>query len=173
VDKKERQMISSVEIFLMRHGIAADLQPGQADADRELTTKGINKTDRVAIAMWEAGWQFDLVMASPLVRARQTAQILLETGLSDMLEINPNLAPDGVFTNWLQSHQATKSAMKRLMLVGHAPNLSQWAEMLVFGQVIDRLQLKKAGVIMLQVPDDGEIIGKCILLGIVPPKCWV
>ncbi len=165
-----------MEIFLMRHGIAEDLQPGEVDADRELTTKGIAKTGRVAISMQEKGWKFDLVLASPLVRARQTAQILLESGLSKILEIHPPLAPEGLLDNWLQwlqSYQSAHPTLKRLVLVGHEPNLSQWAETLVFGQVFDRIHLKKAGVIALQAPDTAEIIGKCELLWLVPPKCWI
>lgn len=177
-----------MEIFLMRHGIAADLQPGEVDADRaalleknrELTTKGITKAELVASRMKAKGWEFDTVLSSPLVRARQTAQILLESGLSEVLKIQPNLAPEGLLENWLQwltSYRLTNPTAKRLVLVGHEPNLSQWAEVLVFGQVFDRLHLKKAGVVAIQTPeitpDSESLIGKCELLWIVPPKCWI
>jgi phosphohistidine phosphatase len=173
-----------MEIFFMRHGIAEDLQPGGVDADRaafleenrELTAKGITKTERVARRMEEKGWEFDLVLSSPLVRACQTAQILLESGLSEMLETHPNLAPDGLLEDWLQwleSYRLTNPTAERLVLVGHEPNLSQWAEILVFGQVFDRIHLKKAGVIALQAPETEDLIGKCELLWLVPPKCWI
>jgi phosphohistidine phosphatase len=165
-----------VEIFLIRHGIAEDLQPSEVDADRELTTKGIAKTGRVAIQMQEKGWKFDLVLTSPLIRACQTAQILLESGLSEVLEIHPSLAPDGILEDWLQwlqSYQLVNPTVERLILVGHEPNLSQWAEILVFGQVFDRIHLKKAGVIALKAPNTTEIVGKCELLWLIPPKCWI
>ncbi len=165
-----------MEIFLMRHGIAEDLQPGEVDADRELTTKGIAKTGRVALSMQEKGWDFDLVISSPLVRACQTAQILLESGLSEVLEIHPPLAPDGLLEDWLQwlaSYRLTNPHAGRIVLVGHEPNLSQWTEMLVFGQVFDQIHLKKAGVIALQTPDTEDLIGKCELLWLIPPKCWI
>jgi phosphohistidine phosphatase len=165
-----------MEIFLMRHGIAEDLQPGEVDANRELTTKGIAKTGRVALHMQEKGWKFDLVLVSPLVRACQTAEILLESRLSEVLEIHPPLAPEGVLDDWLQwlqSYRAAHPTLKRLALVGHEPNLSQWAETLVFGQVFDRIHLKKAGVIALQAPDTTEIVGKCELLWLATPKCWI
>jgi phosphohistidine phosphatase len=165
-----------MEIFLMRHGIAEDLQPGGVDADRELTAKGIAKTERVARNMQEKGWEFDMVLSSPLVRACETAQILLESGLSEMLEIHPNLAPDGLLEDWLQwlsSYRLTNPTAERLVLVGHEPNLSQWAEILVFGQVFDRIHLKKAGVIALKIPNTEDLIGKCELLWLVSPKCWI
>jgi phosphohistidine phosphatase len=165
-----------MEIFLMRHGIAEDLQAGAIDADRELTAKGIAKTERVALSMHKKGWEFDMVLSSPLVRARQTAQILLESGRSEVLEIHPSLAPDGLLENWLQwlvSYRLTNPTSERLVLVGHEPNLSQWTEILVFGQAFDRLHLKKAGVIALQAPDAEDLIGKCELLWLVPPKCWI
>lgn len=164
-----------MEIFLMRHGIAEDLQPGATDADRELIAKGITKTERVALSMQKKGWKFDMVLSSPLVRACQTAQILLESGLSEVLEIHPNLAPDGLLENWLQwlaFYRLTNPTAERLILVGHEPNLSQWTELLVFGQVFDRLHLKKAGVIALQAPDTEDLISKCELLWLIPPKCW-
>jgi phosphohistidine phosphatase len=165
-----------MEIFLMRHGIAEDLQPGGVDADRELTAKGITKTERVARNMEEKGWEFDVVLSSPLVRACETAQILLESGLSEVLEIHPNLAPDGLLEDWLQwlaSYRLTNPTAERLVLVGHEPNLSQWAEILVFGQVFDRIHLKKAGVIALKIPNTEDLIGKCELLWLVSPKCWI
>ncbi len=165
-----------MEIFLMRHGIAEDLQPGETDADRELIAKGITKTERVALSMQKKGWEFDMVLSSPLVRACQTAQILLESGLSEVLEIHPNLVPDGLLENWLQwlaFYRLTNPTAERLILVGHEPNLSQWTELLVFGQVFDRLHLKKAGVIALQAPDTEDLIGKCELLWLIPPKCWI
>jgi phosphohistidine phosphatase len=165
-----------VEIFLMRHGIAEDLQPGEIDADRELTTKGIAKTEIVARQMRKKGWEFDMVLSSPLVRTCQTAQLLLESGLSEVLEIHPNLLPEGLLEDWLEwleSYRLTNPTAERLVLVGHEPNLSQWAEILVFGQVFDRIHLKKAGVIALQAPDTPEIVGKCELLWLIPPKCWI
>ncbi len=165
-----------MEIFLMRHGIAEDLSPDTADADRELTTKGITKTELVARQLCKKGWEFDLVLSSPLVRACQTAQILLEAGLSEVLEIHPNLAPDGLLENWLEwftSYRLTNPTAGRLVLVGHEPNLSQWAEILVFGQEFDHIHLKKAGVIALQAPNTVDLIGKCELLWLVPPKCWI
>ncbi len=168
-----------MKIFLMRHGIAEDLQPGAVDADRKLTTKGIAKTEMVVSRMVEKSWKIDIVLSSPLVRACQTAQILLKSGLSEVLEIHPNLAPDGILENWLQwltSYRLVNPTAERLILVGHEPNLSQWAEILVFGQVFDRLHLKKAGIIALQTPstvsNTENLIGRCELLWLIPPKCW-
>jgi phosphohistidine phosphatase len=166
-----------MEIFLMRHGIAEDLPSGGEDADRQLTARGIAKTEQVATNLYTRGWQCDLILSSPLVRAQETAQILMEVGLSEALEIQPLLAPAGLLVDWLQwlaAYQETRpEPINRLMLVGHAPNLSQWAENLVFGHTFNRLRLKKAGVIALQAPSTGNILGECELMWLVPPKCWV
>jgi hypothetical protein len=43
----------------------------------------------------------------------------------------------------------------------------------VFGQVIDRLQVKKSGLVVLDAPDQEPLLGKCHLLGLVPPKYWL
>lgn len=165
-----------MEVFLIRHGIAEDLLPSGVDADRELTTKGITKTERVALYMQKKGWEFDIVLSSPLVRANQTAQILLDAGLSTELKIQPDLAPNGLLENWLEWLKAYRLAnpmVERLAVVGHEPNLSQWTEMLVFGRVFDRIHLKKAGVIALQIPNTENLIGKCELLWLAAPQCWI
>jgi phosphohistidine phosphatase len=164
-----------MEIFLMRHGIAAELSIDGRDADRQLTAKGIAKTEQVAANLQAKGWQFDLILSSPLMRAYQTAEILLKAGLSDVLEIQPQLAPTGLLADWLswlQTHRQDNEPMQRIILVGHEPNLSQWAENLVFGQTLDRLHLKKAGVMALQAPAT-DLIGQCKMLWLIPPKCWI
>ncbi len=62
---------------------------------RSLTKEGRQKTEKVAQKLVKLGLQFDLIVTSPLVRARQTAEILIKAGLSSQLEESSYLAPDG------------------------------------------------------------------------------
>ena len=111
-------------------------------------------------------------MTSPLVRAHQTAEILIDQQLSTKLQISQHLKPNGDLPNWLTAWnaRAMDRAITRLALVGHEPNLSEWAELLVFGKVCHKLILKKGGVIGLKFPDHQVGIEMAQLDCVIPPK---
>ena len=85
----------------------------------------------------------------------------------------------GNLHQWLDNWNATdRQDISTLALVGHEPNLSQWAELWIFGEVCDRLILKKGGIVGLKFPDVGEsafggnrlAIGTAQLSCLIPPK---
>jgi phosphohistidine phosphatase len=65
-----------MDIYILRHGKAEDAGPGRSDADRPLTRKGRDEIH--AVADWILGQEisFDLIAASPLARAQETAAIV-------------------------------------------------------------------------------------------------
>ena len=89
-----------MEVYLIRHGIAAERGTYSNDDERPLVDKGINKTKKVAKSLREIGVVFDVICTSPLVRAKQTADILFEAGLSSQIEIFSALAPGGNIQDW-------------------------------------------------------------------------
>jgi phosphohistidine phosphatase len=91
-----------MELYLIRHGIAADRTEYDNDEERPLIEKGRQKTEKVAQRLAQMGLHFDLIQTSPLVRARQTAEILEKNGLTDKLVDFPALAPDGDLKEWVQ-----------------------------------------------------------------------
>jgi phosphohistidine phosphatase len=161
-----------MDLYLIRHGIAIKPETGSTDRERYLTKEGIKKTERVAQAIQRQGITFDLILTSPLVRTRQTAEILLLRDLSQQLEICDHLAPEGSLESWLGWWEDRKptASIATLALVGHEPNLSEWAELMLFGQVYHKLILKKAGIISLKFPQDSIAIGGATLAGLIPPK---
>ena len=70
-----------MDLYLLRHGIAVEPgSPGYAkDADRPLTPEGERKLGQIAEAMEALELSFDLILSSPYVRARQTAEIVAAT----------------------------------------------------------------------------------------------
>ena len=122
--------------------------------------------------MQELELTFDLIITSPLVRARQTAQILIDNQLSSQLELSPDLKPGGNLPTWLTAWNARpmNTAISRLALVGHEPTLSEWAELLMFGKVCHKLILKKGGVIGLKFLDHQVGIEMAQLHCVIPPK---
>lgn len=161
----------SIELYFIRHGLAGESGSYPNDDERPLTEEGHKKTRRVAEQLQELGLKFDLILTSPLVRARQTAEILHHAGLSKHLEESSDLAPVGALASWLTWFDTWRQGSgDRLALVGHEPNLSSWAEALVWGQSQGKLVMKKAGVIGLNVPQVGNPVGQSELFWLTPPR---
>src|SRR5438552_7996333 len=90
--------VLAMNLYILRHGLAVEPgTPGDAqDADRPLTPKGERKLWQIADAMQALELSFDLILSSPCVRARQTAEIVTEAfNARKKLEFSDNLAPHG------------------------------------------------------------------------------
>ncbi|MEP0918026.1 phosphohistidine phosphatase SixA [Leptolyngbya sp. DQ-M1] len=159
-----------MKLYLIRHGLAGQHGDYANDDERPLTSEGKRKTEQVAKQLRSFGVEFDLILTSPLTRAMQTAEILKAAGLGNALEVEGYLAPSGNIQTWISWLEAWRTPEKTLALVGHEPDLSGWAELLIWGEVRDRLILKKAGVVGLELPDTGGAIGNSRLFWLTPPK---
>ena len=161
-----------MELYLIRHGIAEEQRFNIKDEERQLTPEGRQKTEKVAQRLGKLGLHFDLILTSPLVRARQTAEILIAAKLSSELEESSYLIPEGDIYSWLAGWLEPKnySPQNHLALVGHEPCLSEWAEILLWGEVKARLVLKKAGMIGIKLPETGSPLGRSQMFWLTPPK---
>ncbi|MFM8524661.1 MAG: SixA phosphatase family protein [Cyanobacteriota bacterium] len=139
--------------LLLRHGIAEERivpppeDPDQAralDAARRLTERGRQRTEAVLRQLLAAGLLGDQLLSSPLVRAHETAALAVAVGLAPSLELAPSLAPGGDPLPLLQR------PARRLILVGHEPDLSALACRLI-GAPAGSLVLRKAGSILLSL----------------------
>ncbi|MBN3947719.1 MAG: phosphohistidine phosphatase SixA [Nostoc sp. NMS7] len=161
-----------MELYLIRHGIAEDKGLGIKDEERSLTKEGRQKTEKVAQKLVKLGLNFDLILTSPLVRSRQTAEILIAEKLSSQLEESSHLAPDGEISSWLKDWLEPRnySQNSQLALVGHEPGFTNWAEILLWGEVKASLVLKKAGMIGIKLPETGSPLGRSQMFWLTPPK---
>lgn len=162
--------MASLELYMIRHGIAAERGTYPNDDARPLTEEGKRKTKQVAKRLQQLNIRFDLILTSPLVRARQTADILQANQLSPTLEESPYLAPDGDFDQWLNWLKQWRLQGDRLAIVGHEPDLGAWAERLIWGDVRHHLIVKKAGVIGILLPKEGHPVGNSELFWFTPPR---
>lgn len=161
----------SLELYLIRHGLAGEHGSYANDDERPLTHEGKQKTRQVAKQLHTLKLRFDLILTSPLVRARQTADLLLEAKLAHDVQESSDLAPGGNLTTWLTWLQTWQSPQnKALALVGHEPALSTWAETLLWGETKGALVLKKAGIVGLTLPDQQSPIGNSSLFWLTPPR---
>src|SRR5688572_8905216 len=116
-----------MEALLIRHAIAEprpeDGGTQTDDALRELTPKGARRMKRGAQGLKVIRPSIDLLATSPLVRAKETAEIVAKVYGGIKLAIIPELAPrvgaEGVMA-WLRSVESKGS----VALVGHEPDLS-------------------------------------------------
>jgi phosphohistidine phosphatase len=151
-----------MQLFLVRHAIAADPAPERPDAARPLTAKGREKFTQAVRGARTLGWHFDHLYHSPLTRAVQTAELLAPLMKGPMTAL-PELAraPD---EEMLAHIEGTNVA-----LVGHEPHLGALLAWLVTGDPGrgERFCFKKGGVALLV----GEPRpGAMTLEGLLTPK---
>ena len=137
-------------LYVLRHAIAEDPAPGQADSARRLTEPGRAKAERVLSHAFRVGVKPQAILTSPYDRARETADIAHKSlGLTGHPVETRSLVPFvGVFDLWdeLRSYLASGD----LMVVGHNPQLSSLVAWLI-GARSDSLWLKKSGLVSLDV----------------------
>ena len=163
-----------MEVYLIRHGIAVERNPDTDDRLRPLTKIGREKTALVAKRLLATGLRFELILTSPLVRAAQTAKILQQAGLSKKVINYAPLQPDGAIAEWLEwlEQYRLDNSDAKIALVGHQPDLGDWAEMLLWGTIKKQIVLKKAGVIGLKLPPMCTAIARSTLFLHTAPK-WL
>ena len=153
-----------VELLLLRHGIAEERCPERVDGERALTAVGRSRTRAVAERLVQLGLGCDQLVTSPLVRARQTADIALAAGLlvegSPSLRVDAALAPGGdplPLVAEFQRAAPAQNRLQRLALVGHEPDLGALAAQLI-GAPEGAIVLKKAGIALLLLgPGRGQL----------------
>lgn len=164
-------------LYLIRHGIAEERGTYDDDNQRPLTDEGRKKTKQVAKRLYDLGLRFDLLQTSPLVRAQQTTGIFVNV-FGSPVQPSPELAPEGNFDQWLSwfaewLSQHPQPARASLGIIGHEPDLSTWAEMLIWGESRGVLVLKKAGIIGLSLPETQPWTSNGILFLSIPPKLLI
>lgn len=159
-----------MELYFVRHGIALDREACATDEERPLSDRGREKTKKIARQLAERGLMWENILTSPLVRARQTAEIFQAAGASLQVEIFPALAPGGEIDIWIDWWQQHRDKQKPYALIGHQPDLGNWAELLVWGEARGKLILKKAGIIGVKLPSSETPIGGGELFLLLPPK---
>lgn len=148
------------DLLLLRHGIAAEPSADRPDAERPLTPRGEERTRAVLQRLVALELGCDQLLTSPLLRARQTAELAVAAGLAPALGVAEALAPGGDPLPLLEQ----AAGVGRLLLVGHEPDLGNLAARLI-GAPAGSLLLKKAGVALLQRQGPGPAWRLLLLLG--------
>jgi phosphohistidine phosphatase len=141
----------NVTLYLVRHAIAEPR--GSAwpdDTKRPLTHRGMARMREAVSGLDAAGIEISLVLTSPLVRARQTAEILAR-GLTSVptVEVTNALLPGQPPARMVEA-LAGHARAKSVALVGHEPGLGELAAWLLGAR--EALPFKKGGVCRIDMP---------------------
>jgi len=137
-----------MKLHIVRHAEAVDLSSTLPDDYRYLTCRGRTRFRRVADTLKKCGFDPDIIVSSPLVRAVQTAEILAETiRFAGELSILPLLA-DSFSLPRLKEYLESSAPVRELVLVGHEPDLG-----LIVGELLDHspCTLKKGCVVTMKI----------------------
>jgi phosphohistidine phosphatase len=148
--RRELTMATHFELYLIRHGLAEERgERWPDDAKRPLTEEGMSRMRKQARGLARLGVTMDVVLTSPLVRARQTAEIVAAA-----LDPRPHvtaiesLAPDASYQALVADLE--KHARKtRVALVGHEPGIGELAARLIGAR--QPMEFKKGAVCRIDV----------------------
>ena len=110
-----------MNVYILRHGLA--VEPGTAgyakDSERPLLPRGERKIRKIAQAMQALELNLDLILSSPYLRARQTAEIVAKIyGSRRNIELSEALTPGGNPRQLLESLARLKPEPRDVLLVG-------------------------------------------------------
>jgi phosphohistidine phosphatase len=151
-----------MKLYILRHGEAAEHgDPQYKENERPLTPKGIQRTKQLAHMLREMEISFDVILSSPLVRARQTAEIVAR-GLDEKVDLTDALAPSGNMGKLVEEVNAIHPLPKSVLLAGHEPYLSVLISLLCTGAADLPVKMKKGALCRLEV--EKLTAGKCAIL---------
>jgi phosphohistidine phosphatase len=141
-----------MDLFVLRHGEAGKTIPsGSSDSKRPLTVAGEKEIVIISKALGKMGVRLDVILTSPLKRARQTADIVAkefkaQNKVRQMRELSPEGHKKALYQNLSSFKEGTS-----ILLVGHSPYLSEMVSEIVSDDSSVRLDLKKGGIVRIRV----------------------
>lgn len=144
-----------MNLYIIRHAIAVDEATAEyeLDSERPLTDKGRRKMRQIAKGLCDIGVEFDLILSSPYVRARETAEILADVfKTKKRIMISSNLVPMAN-PEHLIAEINENYVVDSIAVVGHEPYLSDLVALLIAENGKINFTLKKGGVCYLSADD--------------------
>lgn len=157
-----------MELYLIRHADAIPLGENgiTEDEQRPLTPKGEQQADAMGKLFKARGIGFDRIISSPLVRARQTAEIMLESsGIELDLAFSDTLVPEACPKKL--GRYLKKMGGERVAVVGHLPHMGEFASWII-GSRKANIDVAKAGVALVSI-DDAPRKGRGSLQWLITP----
>jgi phosphohistidine phosphatase len=153
-----------LQLYLLRHADAGDPMawPGD-DAKRPLSAKGKRQARRLGSMLADIGWRPDVILASPKLRASQTARIVGEA--VDVKPADEGRLASALELSDLEGMLAAHPDARRVVLVGHDPDFSSIASTLIGAPI----ELRKGALARIDLSDAGATAGEGSLRWLIPP----
>lgn len=153
-----------MRLYLLRHGDAVE-SPYYHDSQRPLSDLGQRQIQSLVLFLQASRTKIDLILSSPLVRARETADLIRKASGADVLPTDYLLSGS--------NHrdilgEINKHEVASLLLVGHEPQLSGLISLLTAGDEHFRVQMKKGALACLESQFPVKR-GEAVLEWLLPP----
>ncbi len=148
------------EVYIVRHAIAEDriefAKSGLLDSERPITEQGRHKM--IKISEWlkhQIESDIDLIAYSPLVRSKQTCDILKKTINCKSVDLWDELEPSTQVLKLKNKIFNELELKNNIMLVGHEPQLTSLVQSLLSkaetttNPIQNFFKLKKGGVVCI------------------------
>ena len=142
-----------MKLYFLRHAHALD---GIDDAARPLSDQGRDDARKLAKFLKQTGIEFDAAHTSPLVRARETAEIILLASAGhkkspklEVVDAMTNHTSSAAFQTWLERLPTAR----HVLLVGHEPTISERVRRLLGMIRPDAFEMPKGGLACLETED--------------------
>ncbi len=164
-----------MKLLIVRHAIALEREEwaklSNDDRERPITEEGAKKMKKSASGLQKIlGDEPSSIISSPLLRAKQTAELLLQRMPSAALDETESLAPDQdpeTFVKYLRTFAAPST--KLIACVGHEPHLNRLIAWLISKSRNGIGEMKKGGACLVEF--DREIgAGKANLIWLLTPR---
>ena len=133
-----------MDVWLLRHAEAYDRSASGRDEDRDLTPEGRARAEAVARGLAALAPPIALVLTSPFIRARATAEPCARALRLEQPHEFPALLPGTDPAR--AAEDLARGGWRSALLVGHQPLLGSLAGLLVFGDGGHEIPLRKAAV---------------------------
>lgn len=161
-----------MDLLIVRHAIAfpRNAKRWPDDAERPLTAAGIRRARRAAAGLKRILKRPDVVLTSPLVRARDTAKIFSQTARWPEAVECEALAPQGQLDEVLEAVRRQGAKAECVAVVGHQPHLGRLLAHCLRGNArAEAFELKKSAVVCLQF-EGSPAGGRAMLTSLLPPR---
>jgi phosphohistidine phosphatase len=156
--RRRPRIDGDVIVYLLRHADAEESNP-DGDGARRLTERGRHALQAAAPLWQRLKLQPDVVLTSPLVRAVETAELLSE-GITAPAPITDDRLRPGATWDAVAAAIAERPGVRRVMVIGHEPDLSDIAAELTGASAV---RMRKGGLACIEFerdprPGTGEIV---------------
>lgn len=122
-----------MQLYFLRHAIAVEPSDFDEDSDskRPLAAEGVKRMKQAAKGMKKLGLQFDDIVSSPYLRAKQTAEIAAKGILHKRaIHFSDKIVPNASFKEFTQLLKEYRDS-ERLLVVGHQPSIGKFLGRLI------------------------------------------